>query len=190
MPNAAMFLDYPSFQKSHPTHPAANIPIGPELREYVLGDSRLQVCIATYLNIFDTWLPFIPREVLHTDTSNPAYQPSGEDILLFACVKNLTQRLVEDTPLTKQYLAIKSAFLGGEVAGAITVRLLQALLLLLLYEFGHGIYPCAYTTLGTCTRYLVALGVDGAEPRHSEPGSWAEFETGRRLWWAVFVMER
>lgn len=190
MPNAAMFLDYPSFQKSPPIPSATSIPIGPELREYVLGDGRLQDCITSFLGIIDTWLSFIPREVLHTQASDPASQRSGEDILLLACIKNLTLPVVGDTPLTKQYLAIKSAFLGAEVAGAITVRLLQALLLLQLYEFGHGIYPCAYTTLGTCIRYLVVLGVDGTRPSYSEPGSWMEAETRRRLWWAVFVMER
>jgi hypothetical protein len=190
MPSAAMFLDYPFFQDSLSNPPAANIPIGPELQEYVLGDSRLQECIVSYMELFDTWLSFIPREVLRAKASHSAYQPSGEDILLLACIKNLTRPLAEDTPLTKQYLAIKSAFLGAEVTGVITVPLLQALLLLLLYEFGHGIYPGAYTTLGTCTRYLVAMGIDGAGPCCREPGSWVEIEARRRLWWAVFVMER
>ncbi len=190
MPTAAMFLDYSSFQEARPSTLVSCISIGQEVREYVLGDSRLQESIDTFMNIFDAWMSFIPRKELRSKVSDTLHQPTGEDILLLACIKILTQPLTEDNPYTKQYLAIKSAFLGAEISGAITLRLLQALLLLLFYEFGQGIYPGTYTTLGTCTRYLVALGLDGAGPCSSEPVGWMEIETQRRVWWAVYVMER
>ena len=122
--------------------------------------------------------------------ADPTSQLSGEDIILLACIKNLAQPPIDDNPSTKHYLTIKSAFIGAEVGGALTVPLLQSLVLLLLYEFGHGIYPCAYMTLGTCIRYLMALGIDEAGPDSTKPKSWMEIETRRRLWWAVYVIER
>ncbi|KAI8635560.1 hypothetical protein F5Y19DRAFT_482739 [Xylariaceae sp. FL1651] len=187
---AAMFLDYSLFQVSLSHTLTSNVPIGPELRDYVISDNELSRRIDAFINVFDAWMPFIPRQELREKLSGRATQPHGEDILLFACIRNLTEPLEEENPATKQYLAIKSVFIGAEVAGVITIPLLQALLLVLLYEFGHGLYPSAYMTLGTCTRYLVILGINGAGPSPIGAKSWIEEEKQRRLWWAVFIMER
>lgn len=184
---AAMFLDYPSLQH---LPSATNATISPELRDYVVGGSRPQQIITTFVDVIYPWMPFMPPRKLRSMQSVPTNQMNGEDVFLLACIKNLTQPLTDDNPSTKQYLAIKSAFVSAEVGGTLTVPLLQSLVLLLLYEFGHGIYPSAYTTLGTCIRYLTALGIEEAGPSISKPQSWIEIETRRRLWWAVYVMER
>ncbi|KAI0965285.1 hypothetical protein F4678DRAFT_453025 [Xylaria arbuscula] len=187
---AAMFLDYRLFQTSLSRTLTGSVPIGPELRDYVINDKELSQRVDTFIEVFDAWMPFIPRQELREKLPGRVTQPDGEDILLFACMRNLTEPLKEEDPATKQYMAIKSIFVGAEVAGTITVGLLQALLLLLLYEFGHGLYPSAYMTLGTCIQHLVVLGVSGAGLSPIGAQSWVEQEKRRRLWWAVFVMER
>jgi hypothetical protein len=152
-------------------------------------DHHLIQHITAYSNTVDRWLPFIRRSNLKKWASAAANQLDGEEVLLLACMKNLV--LAPDSnPATKQYLTIKSAFIGAELSGPITISILQAYLLLLLYEFGHGIYPSAYTTLGTCIRYLVVLGIGDTSRPSCQPDTWIEIETQRRLWWAVFTMER
>lgn len=110
-------------------------------------------------------------------------------MLLLACIRLVTEPLPEGDRANKQYLAVKMTFLNTEINGVLSVRLLQALLLLLLYEYGHGIYPCAYMTLGACTRYLAALRIETG-PCSVTPSGWIDIESRRRLWWSVYVMER
>ena len=40
---------------------------------------------------------------------------------------------------------------------------LQALILVALYEYGHGIYPAAWMTVGQCVRYADFLGIPSYE---------------------------
>ncbi|CAI6088228.1 unnamed protein product [Clonostachys chloroleuca] len=40
---------------------------------------------------------------------------------------------------------------------------LQASLLILLYEIGHGIYPSAFLSAGSCVRYGHAIGLGGPQ---------------------------
>lgn len=135
-------------------------------------------------------MPFIPRKDLRGKYINRINQLNNEEILLAACIKNLCQPLSDDSAVNQQYLMIKSAFVNAEVSGALNLKLLQALLLLLFYEYGHGIYPSAFLTLGTCARYLAVLGIDGASSHFEDDDDWKDSETRRRVWWAVYIVER
>ncbi|RDW58996.1 fungal specific transcription factor domain-containing protein [Aspergillus mulundensis] len=65
------------------------------------------------------------------------------------------------------------------------------MILVSLYELGHGIYPAAFLTIGACARYAVALGLDRDIFLwdHTESG-WAAMEEKHRAWWAVVILER
>lgn len=189
VPAIINFLDYNTLEKVSPEVPA-RIVVGPELRRFVFDDQLLAQHIETYLNTINRWLPFIRGSNLKKWASSAASQFDGEEVLLLACMKNLVLAPPGSDPATKQYLTIKSAFIGAELSGPVTVTVIQAYLLLLLYEFGHGIYPGAYTTLGTCIRYLVVLDIDGTNCLSDQTDSWIALETERRLWWTVFTMER
>lgn len=73
-----------------------------------------------------------------------------------------------------------------------TLELLQGHLLLALYEFGHAIYPSAFTRIGICTRHatLLGLGFDHADDDSTNQYSWSDAEERRRTWWAIYLMER
>jgi hypothetical protein len=185
-----MFLDYTLYRNNFSNVCIGDMTVGPDLTQYVLGDAKIEQCLEDFVDAFDIWLPIIPWRKFRSWVPISERKLSGEDVLLIACVKNLAQLVPGDDPSTKTYLTIKSAILNAELAGFITTSLLQALVLLLVYEIGHGIYPCAYTTLGTCIRYLVVLGIDGAGPTVDQPDKWIEIEIRRRLWWAVYIMER
>lgn len=189
VPAIINFLDYNTLEKASP-EASARIVVGPELRRFVFDDRLLAQHIETYLNTINRWLPFVRLSNLERWASAAASQFNGEEVLLLACMKNLVLAPPGSDPATKQYLTIKSAFIGAEVSGPVTVAVVQAYLLLLLYEFGHGIYPGAYATLGTCIRYLVVLGIDNTSCPSYQTDNWINLETERRLWWVVFAMER
>ncbi|KAH8689579.1 fungal-specific transcription factor domain-containing protein [Talaromyces proteolyticus] len=185
------FLGYPFFPDKFIGDSTSNIPIPSDLQSFVIGDDNLRQHITDFLEETDLFcMPFIPRQDLEVKLLSQIRQLNGAAILLLACIKILGQQVQDDPRSNPQYLVIKTGFVSAEVNGFLTVRLLQALLLLLFYEFSHGIYPSAFITLGTCTRYLAALGINGGSLSFEDTNNWIEAETRRRLWWAVYSMER
>jgi hypothetical protein len=60
-----------------------------------------------------------------------------------------------------------------------------------LYEIGHGIYPAAYLSIGSCIRYGGALGVNLAiEDIATKSQDDVDSEERRRSWWAILVLDR
>lgn len=109
--------------------------------------------------------------------------------LLFACM-----RLVQTTPpttnaRTAEYLSLKVALLEAELAGILTLRLLQSLILVAFYELGHAIYPSAYLSIGTCARFATALGLYAFDSFDSHI-PYMEVEEKRRTWWAIVILDR
>lgn len=186
--NASMFLGYPSQMPSLNT-PLDCLSIGPELRDYIFAHRPPRQYVDEFFNFADTWISFIPEKELRSGFSSEFNKLKGEEMLLLACIRLVTEPLPQGDPANKQYLAVKMTFLNTEIDGVLSVCLLQALLLILLYEYGHGIYPSAYMTLGACTRYLAALRIETG-PCSVAPSDWIDIESRRRLWWSVYVMER
>jgi hypothetical protein len=188
-----VFLGYPFFPSYFAGDDNSNVIVSNDLRTFVINDRNLGKNITDFLeetNLF--CMPFIPRQDLHAQLSKESSQLSSSEILLLACIKILCLPVEGDARAQSNppYLAIKTAFVSAEVNGVLTVRLLQALVVLSIYEYCHGIYPSAYITLGTCTRYLAALGINRPSLPSEEPIDWIDTETRRRLWWAIYTMER
>lgn len=57
------------------------------------------------------------------------------------------------------YLHIKQCIFYLETRSVVSLRLLQAILLLALYEIGHAIYPAAYLSVAHCVRFGHALNL-------------------------------
>jgi hypothetical protein len=105
----------------------------------------------------------------------------------------------DDGPNNFLYRTAKRFLHEVETAGILSTHVLQAGLLVALYEMGHAMYPAAYLTVGTCARYGLALGIyrncspkSAAEEDLELRGqrSWNEVEENRRVWWAVLIFDR
>lgn len=65
---------------------------------------------------------------------------------------------------------------------------LQVGLLVALYELGHGIYPAAFLTIESCTRYAYALGINVSQKVSTKRViTLVEVEERRRVWWPLVV---
>lgn len=86
------------------------------------------------------------------------------------------------------YYAAKHFHLDLEVEGFFSILILQAGILLALYEIGHGIYPAAFLTIGACARYAHALGIGVSKTVKSRKIlTLVEAEERRRVWWAIAI---
>jgi hypothetical protein len=73
----------------------------------------------------------------------------------------LCQSVPNSSPLAcESYFHLKRCLLVIEAQGFLSLRVLQAQLLLGLYEISHAIYPAAYLTIGHCAQVGHALGLN------------------------------
>jgi len=118
-------------------------------------------------------------------------QRAGPDLaMLFLGMKLVTMR-PEDSACAGVYGMAKDFISSLERNGALSLLVLQAMVLVGLYEYGHGIYPAAWMTTGACARYAEALGLSAGE--YSLLGkitTWTEREERRRVWWSIFVLDK
>jgi hypothetical protein len=165
-------------------------PVDPNLRQCLEKYSSHEQYLTRFTDIFESFLSIVPYRDVRGIYSRPIALLDGEQITVFACICLHATIPLEEDPRTPLYMTIKTSLVVAEIHGPLSLKLLQAQTLVLLYEFGHGIYPSAFFTLGYCIRYLAALEITAATTETGYPGTWLDVESRRRLWWAIFVMER
>jgi len=97
----------------------------------------------------------------------------------------------DNSPRTPAYLAAKSFYLDLEIHGFVSLQMLQAQILIALFELGHAIFPSAAVSVEACVRYGYALGLNwNAKFPAKRPFSWLMVEEQNRTWWAVVILDR
>jgi hypothetical protein len=92
---------------------------------------------------------------------------------------------------TTSYQVAKQFYQDVETSGILSFQVLQAGILLALYEIGHAIHPSAFLSVGAIARYAYALGLRAdVESQINRPLTWVEQEESRRVWWAIVFIDR
>ncbi|KAK5999200.1 Transcription factor BOA15 [Cladobotryum mycophilum] len=154
------------------------------------SDGVLQTQAAeSYFATVHKMLPIVStRRFFQQISSNTEH--NTDVLLILLCMRLLTQHN-EDTGAL--YEKAKQCFYYMEGRGVISFRMVQATLLLSLYEAANAIYPAAFMTIGHCARLGHAIGI---HDRRNSPqmfpnaNSWTETEEICRTWWGVRVLDR
>jgi Fungal specific transcription factor domain len=191
---AAFFLDSELYQESRLEIPRPNIRIPDEVLA-LLRDGDITGIVELYFSTIHKWLPVVSRKRLILTLESPAAEQGAELALLLLCMRLITQIPPHDSRSAQNtlYLTAKAFFTVVESSASMTVQLIQSALLLGAYEVGHGIYPAAFLSVGHCARLIYAVGLHnrkGAPQMIKRPGSWAEQEEFRRVWWGTLLLDR
>ncbi|KAL8718867.1 MAG: hypothetical protein Q9225_004057 [Loekoesia sp. 1 TL-2023] len=191
--SAHYFLDFASFQYHQGQIPLISIPLSRDLLDSYQDP---QTTARLYFERIHPSLPFISKKNFY-DHFPPAHiQPNVVFIILISCMKLVgclpRENPNDNDPKSPSYLAIKRTLAETEVAGIFSLQLLQAAILVSLYEVGHAIYPAAYLSVGACARYALALGIDAymMVDLNSAALTLLDQEEKRRAWWAVLILDR
>ncbi|RFU78611.1 hypothetical protein TARUN_3581 [Trichoderma arundinaceum] len=155
-----------------------------------------------FFKTIHNWFPMVSRkrfyEELRTSSKGPGVTADLGFLLL--AMKLMTWHpssseddffVEEKTARTAKYRAAKQFGFELEAAGLFSLRILQGILLVALYEIGHAIYPAAFMSIAACVRYAHALGIQpGGLQRLKLPLSWVEEEERKRVWWSAFLLDR
>jgi hypothetical protein len=188
-----LFLDWRVLQHSRMEVPGATIPIPDHITELIGDVTKIRILASHFFDTIQPWMPIISKKRFY-DHYLYLLSSSHPDIaLLFLCMKLITEVLPEHVknPQTLIYFAAKQFYLVIETAGILSIQVLQAGILISLYELGHAIYPAAFLSIGACARYAYAIGINrNATSQISQPLTWVEQEERRRVWWAIVILDR
>ncbi|PYI01439.1 putative fungal-specific transcription factor [Aspergillus sclerotiicarbonarius CBS 121057] len=139
------------------------------------------------------WMPFISKKRFEGLDLPSSFQSRPDIALLLLGLKLITTfpPVGLQTTRTPLYHATKHFYLEVEGSSVFSISVLQAGVLIALYELGHGIYPAAFLSVGACARYAHALGI-GAGPtvQTSRVLTMVEVEERKRVWWAIVILDR
>lgn len=126
----------------------------------------------------------VPRLSEHTDP---------DITLLFLAMHLIEQQVPQSRSIdqTPGYVVIKQMIGLLETTSHHGLKALQARILVLLFELGHGVVVAASVSLGACTRTARAMGMRdlGLISRLSSQTT-HELEESRRVWWGLFTLDR
>jgi hypothetical protein len=192
---SVFFLDVNVFKRRRLKAPRPQMTIQDNIFREIGNDLDIRATVGSYFFSTATWMSMISKKQLHQEIAAFPIEMAPDVVLLVLCMKLVNDRLgseVQD-PRTRLYTIAKNFFLTVESSGFTSIRLLQAGILLCLYETGHAIYPQAYISIGHIGRLGQAIGLhdtDGVPQLALEPGSWDEMEERRRVWWTVYILDR
>lgn len=147
-----------------------------------------------YFRSVNTWMPIVNEAKLNRALDYATQSGPRADCALLL----LSMKLILDVPMngdagrSRLYTITKQFCSTLETEGLYSLTKLQASLIIAVYELGHAIFPAAYTSIGTCARQGVALGLHNrkAPQMLQKPRSWVDWEERLRVWWLVVILDR
>jgi hypothetical protein len=110
-------------------------------------------------------MSIISKKRMTRNMLNPLWEAGPDLALLFLCMKLMITRPQEGLESANHpiYTAAKRFLALMESSGMTSLLVLQAHILVALYEIGQAIYPAAWMSAGACVRYGLLLGIHGHE---------------------------
>ena len=188
-----LFLDPAILQQGQVEVCQAASPVADHIL-HLLGD--LDDVRATASNFFQhihSWMPFISKKRFHDLYLPSPFQSRSDIVLILLSLKLITTLppTCPRNPRTPLYHAVKHFHLQDQDSSTFSLPVLQAGVLLALYEIGHGIYPAAFLSVGACARYGHALDINSSGSFQARRVlTLVEVEERRKTWWAIVILDR
>ncbi|OWT43581.1 fungal specific transcription factor [Pochonia chlamydosporia 170] len=193
----AFFLDPDHYSRFQEYQLSSEIlPWVEKAQELVKNDWR-EIC-ERFLSTIYTWLPMISKKRLYSEltSSQPGSKPGNALFLLCMklCTSNQSESADDSSCADNElYNAAKQCCFYAESGGYVSLRLVQSLVLLAVYEMGHAIYPAAYLTVGRAARLATVIGLHNmklAKQLFVVADMWSLREEQQRTWWAIFILDK
>jgi hypothetical protein len=188
---SVFYLDWNVFQGCQVEVAKPILPLPPNISTLIGNAENWEIIATEYFTTTHTWMPIISKKSFYEHIRNPSCQIRSDYALLLLSMDIICWIPENNDPRTSAYLAAKSFYLDLEIQGFVSFQILQAAILIALFEFGHSIYPSAAVSIEACVRYGCALGINwDAKFPAKRPFSWVDGDEQNRVWWAVIILDR
>ncbi|KAI1774490.1 hypothetical protein F4818DRAFT_63833 [Hypoxylon cercidicola] len=148
-----------------------------------------------YFSTVHQWLPILSKKRVRRSMSESGLALDNPSQLLFLCMKLVSEPLLPGVSgrANGTYSSALEVLFKVENAYLPCIQFLQSVILLSVYEIGHGIYPAAYLHIGHASRLCVMMGFHDrkhAAQLFKDTITWTAREEERRAWWAVLCLDR
>lgn len=159
------------------------------------GDDILVSC-SRYFSFVHTWYPIIAKKELYDRLPRIRSSPKGDFSLLVLTI-HLVSQIYRQIPrardsLEQLYHTTKGFYSILMSTGRSSLEVIQAGLLLAIYEHCQALHDATYQTLGACARMGYTLGFDKTLSQDvlldAQANSVAERQ--RQVWWGIIILER
>ncbi len=155
--------------------------------------NEIRATASKFFTRIHPWMPFVSKKRLYELYLHSSFQSRPDIVLLLLSIKVIITLPSHNqgNPRTSLYYSVKQLYFEVENSSNFSILVLQAGVLLSLYELGHAIYPAAFLSIGSCARYAHALGIDGGNNLNTTRVlTLVEVEERRRTWWAIVILDR
>jgi hypothetical protein len=180
------------FQQCTVDFPRSDSTIPSYISKLIGNNSNWKAVASEYFATAHKWMPIISKKRFNEHVFGvPPHQLRSDYALIILCMQLITWVPRNRTPRCPTYLAAKSYYLELEIEGIVSLRALQAGVIIAIFEFGHAIYPSAAISIDACIRYARTLGIAwDSISTTKQPFSWVDLEEQTRVWWAIVMMDR
>ena len=157
---------------------------------------ELKATCNNYLDTINTSLPLVIDTELRTHLSNLDQITDTETRLLLLSIYLVTKMPVQfpdgGTDIGSLYAVIKPFYADFNFTRRISIPVIQAGLLIAVYEQGQALDDAAYLTIGACARMGQAIGLHKSlqEDLPSDPCARDLLQTRKHVWWILICLDR
>jgi hypothetical protein len=175
--------------------PYMDMPVPDSVRNNIGDTSSIRNNSKSFFQSIHSWMAIVSKRRFYMHLLHPMSRRQTELSLLAICMKlYCTVPPVANDGRTDLYRIAKQFHFEVETAGLMSLYVLQAGVIISLYELSQAIYPAAHLTVTACARCGVALGIDklGLEliDSNNRGRKWIEIEEMRRVWWSILTLDR
>ncbi|KAL2066647.1 hypothetical protein VTL71DRAFT_2719 [Oculimacula yallundae] len=158
-------------------------------------DGILSSC-STYFSFIHPWLPILSKDILFDQILSQRSMPKGDVTILMLMVHLLSQLHqpieIEVGRSEQLYSTAKGLYGYWMSTGKPSIVLVQAGILLAVYEHTQALHDETYLTLGACARMGYILGLDRTLSHDFQPSPEEEHTAirQRQVWWGIIILER
>jgi Fungal specific transcription factor domain len=159
------------------------------------GSDIASVCERCF-TVTGKWLPIIDRIEVLVRLPYLRATPSASFSTLVLCMclysQSSSNPLDRSSRVEPLYFTAKCFHSILQSTGRISLEVLQAGLLIAIFEYNQGLHAASALTIGICSRMGYSLGLHKTLKQEfvADSRSQKEIEEARRTWWAVFILER
>ncbi|KAL4874321.1 hypothetical protein BJY04DRAFT_225143 [Aspergillus karnatakaensis] len=191
---ANFFLDSESHQQLSESNRTSTT-VSPKGLEFLDTPEDCFVICNEYFASIQPWLPFMSEKRLARRLDNGRPETDLGLALRLTCMKlsSMSPSTWEEALSFPLYHKAKALLSLAETACLVCLDLVQAALLIAVYEIGHGIQPAAYLSISHAARLGIVLGLhdrEHAPQLFKPPDTWTLREEERRTWWAIIILDR
>lgn len=176
--------------------PFVNASVTNDVLNIVSGPSSLMDDASVFYDTVHAWMPVISKAKFISDLSALTTQPRADTALLALCVSLIIQSpdsCNSENMRTSLYANAKTLVAFVESAGISSVRIVQSLLLISLYELGHGFANFAYSSICHTAAAAQNLGLHrlcSDKQASVENRAVTDVDEARRVWWGIVILDR